>query len=296
MVAFDVPRTHANCGTKLNMLNTHLKYRKKCYPCGQKEFARYKEERDGARAAPAQQQPAQQPAKDFTQQQATKSMAVKNCEDCGVKLTVLNRNWKYKDRCHSCAHLEFVRVAQEREKAKPKKIIVKVTYLTYLGGFAGVTEHQRVDMHFGATQLTVKTTFGAEMPLWAMPYDKIKGIHIDTAEHLTAARLLFTGILAFGLKKETRYLVVSFEDAHGLMHNPVFEGGGIDAAQQAIYQWIEKTGVQPQTPQAASQPQKPQTAPIDVTEQIKKLGELRDQGLLTEQEFDSKKQELLARM
>jgi len=47
---------------------------------------------------------------------------------------------------------------------------------------------------------------------------------------------------------------------------------------------------------AARQPQQPQAASIDVTEQIKKLGELRDQGLLTEQEFDSKKQELLARM
>jgi hypothetical protein len=41
---------------------------------------------------------------------------------------------------------------------------------------------------------------------------------------------------------------------------------------------------------------KPQAATIDFTEQIKKLGELRDQGLLTEQEFESKKQELLARM
>jgi hypothetical protein len=34
---------------------------------------------------------------------------------------------------------------------------------------------------------------------------------------------------------------------------------------------------------------------IDAIEQIQKLGELRDQGLLTEKEFDSKKQELLAR-
>jgi hypothetical protein len=281
-----MPENCEVCGAKLSKLNTS----NKCYQCLKKENLNKREQK-------AQQQPAQQPAKDFTEQQATKSMASpKNCVVCGVKLTMLNRNWKYKERCHSCAHLEFVRVAQERERAKPKKVIVKVTYLTYLGGFAGVTEHQRVDMHFGATQLTVKTTFGAEMPLWAMPYDKINGIHIDTAKNLTAARLLFTGILAFGLKKETRYLVVSFEDAHGLMHNPVFEGHGIDAAQQAIYQWIEKTGVQPQAPQAAPQPQQPQEAPIDVTEQIKKLGELRDQGLLTEHEFNSKKQELLARM
>jgi hypothetical protein len=47
---------------------------------------------------------------------------------------------------------------------------------------------------------------------------------------------------------------------------------------------------------AWQQPQQPQAAPTDVAEQIKKLGELRDQGLLTEQEFNSKKQELLARM
>jgi len=40
----------------------------------------------------------------------------------------------------------------------------------------------------------------------------------------------------------------------------------------------------------------PQAAAIDVTEQIKRLGELRDQGLLIEQEFDSKKREVLARM
>lgn len=49
-------------------------------------------------------------------------------------------------------------------------------------------------------------------------------------------------------------------------------------------------------PPVDQQPQQPQAAPIDVTEQIKKLGELRDQGFLTEQEFDSKRQELLARM
>ncbi|MFZ0010861.1 MAG: DUF998 domain-containing protein [Halobacteriota archaeon] len=49
-------------------------------------------------------------------------------------------------------------------------------------------------------------------------------------------------------------------------------------------------------PPVVQQTLQPQTATIDITEQIKKLGELRYQGLLTEQEFDSKKQELLARM
>ncbi|MGZ8898419.1 MAG: SHOCT domain-containing protein [Halobacteriota archaeon] len=34
----------------------------------------------------------------------------------------------------------------------------------------------------------------------------------------------------------------------------------------------------------------------DVTEQIKKLAELRDQGILTEEEFQVKKKELLAKL
>ena len=40
----------------------------------------------------------------------------------------------------------------------------------------------------------------------------------------------------------------------------------------------------------------PAPAPLDVPDQIRKLGELRDAGLLTAAEFESKKAELLARM
>jgi len=74
----------------------------------------------------------------------------------------------------------------------------------------------------------------------------------------------------------------------------VFDGWRMDAAQKAIYQRVAQ--VKSQSPPISADQQEPQTATIDVTEQIKKLGELRDQGFLTEQEFDSKKQELLARM
>ncbi len=46
-------------------------------------------------------------------------------------------------------------------------------------------------------------------------------------------------------------------------------------------------------PQQASQPTGTSS---DVTEQIRKLGELRDQGVLTEEEFQTKKKELLERL
>ncbi len=59
---------------------------------------------------------------------------------------------------------------------------------------------------------------------------------------------------------------------------------------------------QPQYQQPTPSQAPPQQAPqptsgsSDVTEQIRKLGELRDQGILTEEEFQTKKRELLAKL
>jgi len=57
-------------------------------------------------------------------------------------------------------------------------------------------------------------------------------------------------------------------------------------------------GYQPQ-PLPVAQPSQPppqQKPKIDVAEQIEKRGRLRDQGLLTDEEFQSKKEELLPRL
>jgi hypothetical protein len=188
------------------------------------------------------------------------------------------------------------RVAEERKKREERQQV------TYVGGFSGVTGQHLVEMKFEATEVIVENVplrSQNKKVLWVMPYNKIKSLNIETGERVTATRMLLVGIYAFALKKKDRYLVVSFEDHNGMLQNPVFEGGGItgsgiDRAQKEIYKRIEQARAQLTT--IDQQPQQLQAATIDVAEQIKKLGELRDQGLLTEQEFDSKKQELLARM
>ena len=62
------------------------------------------------------------------------------------------------------------------------------------------------------------------------------------------------------------------------------------------YKLQKPTPTQPAQPQVAASmpPQQPPT--IDIPEQIEKLGKLKEQGLLTEDEFQSKKQELLSRL
>lgn len=344
------PKNCEDCGAKLTMLNTHLKYRNKCGPCGQKEMLlaqqQAKIERAKARLCSYCGAKIGWVEKHWTYkdgsplcnachedpnrlvegrlcldcggqlESAVKSWRLEDgsgfickacheerkkkeeprfCSDCGTQIDTDEKHWKLKDGsgfiCNACN--------EERKKTalaqqQPKKQREEVAFVTYLGGFAGVTGTHGVKMHFEATQVTVQDSplLGKGQVLWVMPYNKIKDIRIDTAENLTAARLLLTGILAFGLKKKESYLVVSFEDKHGLVQNPVFEGLFINGAMKSIYKRIESAPLPP----VDQQPQQPPAAPIDVAEQIEKLGKLRDKGLLTEQEFDSKKQELLARM
>jgi hypothetical protein len=65
-------------------------------------------------------------------------------------------------------------------------------------------------------------------------------------------------------------------------------GIGIDKLRERQAQ-AEQMVRQAQHAQAQAQVQ-------DVTEQIRKLGELRDEGVLTDEEFETKKRELLARL
>jgi hypothetical protein len=62
------------------------------------------------------------------------------------------------------------------------------------------------------------------------------------------------------------------------------------------YKLRKPTPTQPAQPQVAA-PIPPQQPPaIDIPEQIEKLGKLKEQGLLTEDDLQSKKQELLSRL
>jgi len=61
------------------------------------------------------------------------------------------------------------------------------------------------------------------------------------------------------------------------------------------YKLRKPPSMQPAQPQVVA-PTPPQQPVMDIPEQIEKLGKLKEQGLLTENEFQSKKQELLSRL
>jgi hypothetical protein len=57
--------------------------------------------------------------------------------------------------------------------------------------------------------------------------------------------------------------------------------------------WAQQEGPPPQQPQAAQAPAPPAPAAESVIDQLKELGELKSQGILTEEEFAAQKAKLL---
>lgn len=81
------------------------------------------------------------------------------------------------------------------------------------------------------------------------------------------------------------YRVLRLHTSHDELAFKTFEG---KALFDQVYACLEEKRHSAE-PQASS----PQTPTLD---QIRKLGELRDAGILTEDEFDAKKKELLTRL
>ena len=72
------------------------------------------------------------------------------------------------------------------------------------------------------------------------------------------------------------------------MQNPLFEGIHINDIHQAIYQRVGTARARAQP--VEQQPQEPQVSAYD---ELAKLAALRDQGVVTEQEFQEQKAKLL---
>jgi hypothetical protein len=139
---------------------------------------------------------------------------------------------------------------------------------------------------------------------------------VDTAGELdkrvTATRLILTGPLAFGLrkKKDSRELFVLVQGEDGSFLAEIDSKKQKEAREFALKintlaaraerwdavrsdQEARANAATKASGEAAPQPSPPEA---DILDQIRKLGELRDSGILTEEEFGAKKAQLLERI
>ena len=144
------------------------------------------------------------------------------------------------------------------------------------------------------------------------PLTELKGSHMKTAEFRPNRVLLFSNrveehdpgflkkrmqtihfvqVAQVSVKRGVVWSEVKIESTGG--HEIVAKGlskDEADSAKKLLDQLIAESRTQTVTLNAP-----PPTAP-DIPDQIKKLGELRDAGILSSDEFEAKKAELLSRM
>jgi len=135
-----------------------------------------------------------------------------------------------------------------------------------------------------------------------IPIKDVKGCSLQTQEQIshdvTLSRLLLFGVFAFGMKKKkvdtTRYLVITYTQ-NGIENSIVFQSDSVDILSSAIMkarQVYAKNHPEVQQQQTKSD----NTQADDIPTQIKKLSDLKDQGILTKEEFETKKKDLLSKM
>lgn len=128
-----------------------------------------------------------------------------------------------------------------------------------------------------------------------IPFEEIVSAEVKTEEQIskdvTLTRLLAFGIFAFGLKKKRvtkqSYLVVNFVRS-GIEGAAIFSGDKLAQLQSNL--------TKARIDYNASHPSKQTTKQDSIPDQIKKLSDLKEAGVLTDREFEEKKKQLLARM
>lgn len=136
-----------------------------------------------------------------------------------------------------------------------------------------------------------------------VPYLSITDISVDTAERLSALGLLLIGVFAFAFKVKDRFLKISITDEAGLRTNIIFGkvpfGPNMDeVARRIIYrrqQLLQLSKTTTANAQETTNAQGTSTPQNDIASTLERLASLRDKGILTEEEFQQKKTEILAR-
>ncbi len=181
----------------------------------------------------------------------------------------------------------------QRQQAEAQRTISIQT--RYMGGpqVEGLRENTRarVAVHSAGVTIYTRTRAGTEV---AFPWSQIKDLRVETAQQIrdriTATRAVFLGAFALGFRKTERggpYLTIDTVDGPQVFE---LQGGShakkLEAQLARFHQELHGADSEPP----------PAPAGEDPIAKIRELGELRDAGLITDDEFEAKKAELLGRL
>ena len=168
--------------------------------------------------------------------------------------------------------------------------------MTYCGGIPGATKTG--DMVVAAFLDHIEVHLGMFKGKYIIPLDNITNVSMKTDEQIskdvTLSRMLLIGVFAFGAKKKTKEVkncvVIEFL-SDGVTACAIFTGkdvpkfySGLLKVQQEYYK---------RYPDKIKKPIQDIVASPDPYTEIEKLHELFEKGVITQEEFSKKKEQLL---
>ena len=186
------------------------------------------------------------------------------------------------------------------DRLQSKMNAVTASDTQYLGGWSGHTKTYtgmskkilRVDSE-GVSLAAFKTIF-------TIPWSVIVALEVEgpeqASQRVTVTRALAVGVFALAAKKKSKaaVLIVRTQDGEeALFQTEKYTAPELRTKLTPFISQLRVAQAQSPAPVEAA---KPSGVDSDPVEQIRKLGELRDQGLLTPEEFEAKKTELLGRL
>lgn len=169
--------------------------------------------------------------------------------------------------------------------------------VTLVHGPWEIKSNSQVTLNFQDSGLAVSAGI-IDKKQFFIPYDAIIGMTIDTAERMTLSRVLLVGIFAFGMKKKDKFLKLDFRDDTGIDAAAVFGKGPLCDAQ-TLHGRISQArhDFRAACPEAIVVDDGALSSTTDdVAATIEKLAQLRNKGMISEEEFQQKKAELLSRL
>lgn len=164
--------------------------------------------------------------------------------------------------------------------------------LSYCGGIPEISKTANYKVAAGPEWFEIKIGFGKVLKI---PYESIADVAIKTGEQLansaTPLDFLFAGRMAFAIKKKevTNYLVIDYDCGGGIKTSAIFKGVNVPVVHSVMLkQRVEfaKNNPQPE-PAPVTDP------PADVAADIQKFFDLKEKGIISEEEYNAKKVQLL---
>jgi hypothetical protein len=174
--------------------------------------------------------------------------------------------------------------------------------LEYLGGIPDIKKPGLVGVKVTSDGVVISAGMFKKT---VIPYSVMTDVSMKTDEQIskdvTITRLLALGVFAFGAKKKRKIVsnnLIIIYNYEGLQTAAIFSGDNVPEVNSDIMKRRAKYLKKNPAPIPDDLPAPPANADAadDIPAQIKKLSDLKDSGILTDEEFETKKKELLDRM